>query len=206
MNETITELSKRLQKLELHLSQINHDNTLTSQLKALQSKVDQTYSTHQQFQNIYTIINELGIWNRLNPRDDEDSTSGMTEEMKKELLVLHRDEIMKNYRLTSELSHVDVDSILRGISTQISSITDGDGGGGGGSGDIRQVLVDKELEIREVVKLVETVTVKNMIVYEEYMKLVIRENQFWVDMDETLTKLDVKVNQINARRKCGQKY
>lgn len=206
MNETLAELSNRIQKIEIHLSQISNNKNVLTQISNLQRKLEQVYLDHPGFKQLNSIINELRIWDKIRPEPEpEDQCQEvrdgleMTDEMKKELLVLNADQINLNYSLGSELINMEIDSILKGINSKVMQ-SDKE------TPLLLSTLLARESEVRHLIRLVQIVTVKNMIVYEEYMKLILKENQFWIDMDERITKLNARVNLIQLKKESSSKY
>ena len=73
------------------------------------------------------------------------------------------------------------------------------------SKDVEKIQA-REANLKELTGIFHQLTLKNMIVLERFVDFVIRQNDFWLDCDNSLKYIKRKVNKEVARKEAESKY
>lgn len=185
-------LTERIQRLELELNADGRQDLVVSQLANIKGHLTKLYNSNSELITLNRIVHDL----KLGPKPAVPDTEGI--DAKQEILLLRYPAIKEAYNNLIELANMETDKIINYVdSTQIKTHDfDSD----------RETMVSKQAELKQVVKMFHQMVVKNMIVFEKYVDLLIRENNFWISVDERLGKLEEKVHARTKERELSNKY
>lgn len=187
-----TTLIDRIQRLELELSTDGRQELIVTQLASIKGHLTKLYNSNSELVTLNRISNDL----KLGAKPPMPDTEGI--DAKQEIIMLKYPAIKEAYNNLIELANIESDKIINYVdSTQIRTHDfDND----------RQIMVSKQAELKQVVKMFHQMVVKNMIVFEKYVDLLIRENNFWISVDERLGELEEKVHAQMKERDLFNKY
>ncbi|KAK6455387.1 uncharacterized protein RJT20DRAFT_135390 [Scheffersomyces xylosifermentans] len=213
---TFQELSERVDLIELAVgkntnnfnnSKSQKDSSVVSRLAQLQSHLDSIYSTNSEFVTLNRILKDLSIWNKLKVtpsvqlNEDLSSLDNETEigrEIKEELLLLKYPAIKEAYSNLTELSNMDIPKLINFIESSQDKTHN--------YNNDQVSIMQREDQLNELSQLFHQLVIKNMIVLEKYINMMIRENNFWLTCDQKLHKLNAKVNSLKRQQDQQSKY
>lgn len=187
-----TTLTERIQRLELELNADGRQDLVVSQLANIKGHLTKLYNSNSELVTLNRIVNDL----KLGPKPPVPDTEGI--DAKQEILLLKYPAIKEAYNNLIELANMETDKIINYVDSTQIKIHDFDSD--------RETMVSKQAELKQVVKMFHQMVVKNMIVFEKYVDLLIRENNFWISVDERLGKLEEKVHAWTKERELSNKY
>lgn len=195
MQTTIQELTKRITNLELIVNQIDEgDDTLTTNIHRLKEKLSQVYQSHPDLKKLNQLNTKLKIWEKVTPSTKED---GISEEVKLETIDLHSSDILETYPIIMELLNNQYASTIKGIDNLIMAK------------DVQtnmETLMSKKHELERINRIYQVLNIKSMIIVEKYVELTLKDNKFWIDLEEQLEMLNQKIKHIEELKKGINKY
>ena len=212
---TFEQLSKRINDLELillddkndktnNIGDINDNKTISSQINHLKSQLFKLYQQYPEFQKLNNINSQLKIWHKLLTNTSITTTTKTTlidQETKLELLNLLYDDLINNdnYEKIISIINFQYESIINGINNNyLSSL--------GSINDTGELLQSKRNQLNQIMKIHQALIIKSMIVLERYIQCTIRQNKFWIDIDDQLIKINAKIKQLELSKLQANKY
>lgn len=211
---TYNALDKRLHHLEFQLGlDANETNEskkpIISQLYQLQKCLNEFYSSNAEFETLNRIINDLDVYDKkketpkelsikINAENNESENVDMTMDMKKEMVLLKYPAIQEAYNNLVQLSNIDIPKVINYIdaSQQKTHNFNND----------NYELLERQQKILDITNNFHLLVVKNMIVFEKYLSMMLRENKYWVNVDEQLQLLRTKIMASGKRHAEQGKY
>lgn len=213
---TYKELDERISGLEL---QLGIDNEITkipsgsviSQLSQIQKTLNKFYDSNAELETLNRIISDLKIWDKIkeSPAElptkknvDKDvpnarSISEATLDMKQKIVLMKYPAIKEAYNNLIQLSNMDVPKLVNYIDASQEKAHNY-------NTDNYELLQRKQI-IQDIVNNFHLLVMKNMVVFEKYLKLMVRENKYWASVDEQVQVLRKKLvgyeNNHNAQNK-----
>lgn len=208
---TFEQLSKRINDLELillddkndktnNIGDINDNKTISSQINHLKSQLFKLYQQYPEFQKLNNINSQLKIWHKL-LTNTSITTTPIDQETKLELLNLLYDDLINNdnYEKIISIINFQYESIINGINNNyLSSL--------GSINDTGELLQSKRNQLNQIMKIHQALIIKSMIVLERYIQCTIRQNKFWIDIDDQLVKINAKIKQLELSKLQANKY
>lgn len=208
---TFEQLSKRINDLELillddendktnNIGDINDNKTISSQINHLKSQLFKLYQQYPEFQKLNNINSQLKIWHKL-LTNTSITTTPIDQETKLELLNLLYDDLINNdnYEKIISIINFQYESIINGINNNyLSSL--------GSINDTGELLQSKRNQLNQIMKIHQALIIKSMIVLERYIQCTIRQNKFWIDIDDQLIKINAKIKQLELSKLQANKY
>lgn len=185
-------LEERVQRLELELNAESKQDPVVLQLANIKHHLSKLYSSNSELVTLNRIVNDLKLGDKPEVLDIEGIDA------KQEVLLLKYPVIKEAYNNLIELANIETDHVINYVdSSQLNDHSfDRD----------RKIIVSKQAELKEVAKLFHQLVVKNMIVFEKYVDLLVRENKFWIQVDEKLAKLEERASNYSKERSLANKY
>ena len=215
VDNTFEGLFKRINDLELillddnnnkanNIGDHNDDKTISSQINQLKSQLSKLYQQYPNFQKLNNINSQLKIWNKLHLNTSTATTTTTTtpidKETKLEFLNLLYDDLINNdnYEKMISIINFQYESIINGINNNylLSS----------GSINDTSELLAKRKQLNQIMKIHQALIIKSMIVLERYIQCTIRQNKFWIDIDDQLVKINAKIKQLELSKLQANKY
>lgn len=189
--QTYAGLDERLLGLEFHLEGNKDEPSILQQVSSLRTQLDSLYNSNAELATLNRIMNDLKLWDasklRKEPLLDSEGSEGpeLTSEAKEQLLLANYPAVKEAYNNLIELSTLDIDSLINYTGRAHDKNHDF-------STDIAKLL-ERKHDLDRLSRDFHTLVVKNMVVYEKYVNLVIAENNFWLRIDATLADADRKL-------------
>lgn len=185
---TYAGLDERLLCLEFHLEGKKDEPSILQQISSLRAQVDSLYSSSEELTNLNQIMSDLKLWDA--SKQISELTEALEEpilstEAKEQLLLAKYPAIKAAYKNLSELSSLDIDSLINYTERTHDKNHDF-------RTDLAAVLARKD-DLDRLSRDFHLLMVKNMVVYEKYVNLVIAENDFWLRIDATLSEAERKI-------------
>lgn len=76
----------------------------------------------------------------------------------------------------------------------------------GSINDTGELLQSKRNQLNQIMKIHQALIIKSMIVLERYIQCTIRQNKFWIDIDDQLIKINAKIKQLELSKLQANKY
>ncbi|KAL6450974.1 hypothetical protein SBY92_001223 [Candida maltosa Xu316] len=105
--------------------------------------------------------------------------------------------MLKTYPEIIEVLNTQYDTIINGINKTILST------------DIqndKNLLISKKENLEHVLRLHQALTIKSMIVLEKYVENTLKENKFWLNIEEQMNQLNAKINKIEDAKTKLNRY
>ena len=214
---TYKQLDERITNLEIQLDIHNEaltksNNTVVVQLSQLQKKLNDFYNSNAELATLNKIINDLGIWDKINETPNafsniteiENNESGVenvsdvTIDMKEKMVLMKYPAIKEAYNNLIQLSNMDIPKLINYMDSSQEKTHNF-------NNDNYELLQKKQL-IQDIINNFHLLVVKNMVMFEKYMKLMLRENKYWVVVDEQLQLLRTKIMTSEKRHMSESKY
>ncbi|KAK6204494.1 uncharacterized protein RJT21DRAFT_3936 [Scheffersomyces amazonensis] len=211
--QTYESISRRLDVLEVAIGQGSEtESTLIEQVSHLQKRVKDVYQQTSEFDSLQRMLKSLGLWDseKIIPRErnakqlhehDQDQDQDQVHKdihHKRTELLLNYTTIKEAYDNLTKLSTLDTTKLINYIdSSQDKTHNFND--------DMLKIISRKD-DLEWISSTFHALVVKNIIVFEKYMNLVVTENQFWLDTEDKLRKLQTSINQIEIKEKLKHKY
>lgn len=200
--ETFQLLSDRLLAIELRLDTANGKD-VSSQLSDLRQVLFKSFSSSAELQTLTRIIDDLKLWNAIKIEGNESSSQTIekeeVDESSKELVILAKYPIIReSYLNLAKLSGMDIPALINHIAHSQDKTNDL-------YRDLTK-LSDSRDRIEKITNAFHILVVKNMIALEKYIALLIRENEFWVNIEERLGAIQQELNIRDSKFKLENKY
>ncbi|EAZ62933.2 predicted protein [Scheffersomyces stipitis CBS 6054] len=201
--DTLKALNSRLSTLELALGKgsIESKSVSIEKLVGLQKQVDLIYKTNTEYEVLSQFTKDLNLWRHDSSIKDSEETKESNEiaqDIKEELLLLKYPVIREAYSNLLELSNMDIPKLVNFIGSAQDRTHNY-------SKDVEKIQA-REANLKELTGIFHQLTLKNMIVLERFVDFVIRQNDFWLDCDNSLKYIKRKVNKEVARKEAESKY
>lgn len=186
---TVDLLNQRLELLETHISPSN--GSVTEQVAAVHKHLAQLYKQNEELATLNRIVKDLKLQQ---PAFDQ----LVAREEKMETILVKYPAIKQAYNNLAELANIDLRHIINytdGTHMKHHDVVAG-----------ARELLGHEQEILELTEVFHQLVVKNMVVYEKYVDLMLRENQFWIDVDEKLRRLELARRHAQRETSMRNKY
>lgn len=179
------------------------DQSIMDQIASIQSRLDKFYKENTEMNTLNNILTDLKLWGKLDDLppsvgSEEAASEPLLVETKEQIILLKYPQIKQAYNNLIEMANMDIDKIVNYIdSTQFKNH------------DFKRdhaKILERKKTIDEITKNFHLLVVKNMIVYEKYLNLVIEENQFWINTDEKTINLEKSVKNHESNDHYYNKY
>ena len=214
MNEEIVDsLTTRISALEISLSQVSHTSNqpIMKQMVGLRNELDSVYKETGEFVTLTNLVEKLGDRSKNEIRDlktgDETIDLKSKHELidlkispleKETLILLKHPAILQAYNNLIQLSNMDLSLLTNYTSSIQDKFHDLDRD--------RRVVLQHEDELKELTRVFHQVVVKNMLVFERYVGIVLRENEFWLETEKRISLLERRHLQALNKEKERAKY
>jgi hypothetical protein len=214
MNEEIVDsLTTRISPLEISLSQVSHTSTqsIMKQMVGLRNELDSVYKETGEFVTLTNLVEKLGdrSENEIIDLKTEDITIDLNSKHelidlkispleKETLILLKHPAILQAYNNLIQLSNMDLSLLTNYTSSIQDKFHDLDRD--------RRVVLQHEDELKELTRVFHQVVVKNMLVFERYVGIVLRENEFWLETEKRISLLERRHLQALNKEKERAKY
>lgn len=214
MNEEIVDsLTTRISSLEISLSQVSHTSTqsIMKQMVGLRNELDSVYKETGEFVTLTNLVEKLGdrSENEIIDLKTEDETIDLNSKHeltdlkispleKETLILLKHPAILQAYNNLIQLSNMDLSLLTNYTSSIQDKFHDLDRD--------RRVVLQHEDELKELTRVFHQVVVKNMLVFERYVGIVFRENEFWLETEKRISLLERRHLQALNKEKERAKY
>lgn len=214
MNEEIVDsLTARISSLEISLSQVSHtsNQSIMKQMVALRNELDSIYKETGEFVTLTNLVEKLGDRSEIEIIDlkTEDETIDLNSKHepidpkispleKETLILLKHPAILQAYNNLIQLSNMDLSLLTNYTSSIQDKFHDLDRD--------RRVVLQHEDELKELTRVFHKVVVKNMLVFERYVGIVLRENEFWLETEKRISLLERRHLQALNKEKERSKY
>ncbi|EGW32608.1 uncharacterized protein SPAPADRAFT_153747 [Spathaspora passalidarum NRRL Y-27907] len=195
MDKALTELSNRIGNLELLLNHTNQNHSKLFQVESLKQQLATVYKEHPELVKFNQILTDLKLWDALKKQDS--SEEDVSREMKQEFIVFNYSTLKEITSNLAELSSLNSTTVIDKLNTDIQT-TD--------ISSSKLLLSTYKDDIFRINELMTMLIMKNMIVYEEYVQLMIKENKKWLQFEEMLSQLESKINHIETIQAQKNKY
>lgn len=213
---TYDELDERISCLELQLeidreTTKNQNGTVISQLTQIQKTLNKFYDSNAELETLNRIISDLKLWDKIKELPEEIPTekcvdmdqseeciSEATLDMKQKMVLMKYPAIKEAYNNLIQLSNMDIPKLVNYIDTSQEKTHNF-------NTDNYEVLQRKQI-IQDITNNFHLLVMKNMIVFEKYLKLMVRENKYWVSIDEQVQGLRKKLVRYENNHKEQNKY
>lgn len=180
-HEIVDSISHRISGLELSLRSVSNGSS--------QSVIHQMCLLKKELDTIYTESNEFAtLTGLIDTMEPNDTIPDETER----LLLLKHPAILQAYNNLIQLSNMDLSHLINYSPTFQDKIHDLD--------KDRRVILGHEDELRETTKVFHQTIIKNMMVFERYVAMVLKENEFWLQTEKRMGMLEKR--QLNKERKA----
>lgn len=195
---TYNALKSRVDKVDLYTGE-SKSLSIYTELASLAKQVDHVYREHPQFQSLYDIITKLDIWDRLSPSKQQDTKSTTTsDEEQLQMLSLKLPAAVQALNTLAELSTMDVTKIINSVSfAQMRSEN---------MNQVTQLALLKEQQAQEVANFFHRLVLKSLIVLERYAQAIENENRFWIQVEEKISNMGLKIDRHNKDLSLYNKY
>ncbi|KAI5949749.1 hypothetical protein KGF57_004572 [Candida theae] len=174
MDEGITNLSQRVAKLQLALSNVQ-DDSIISQMTMVKSRVRDLREKHPELKTLFSLADRFPV-----QKPSRTEEASIPDSVKEEDLSLHYDAIMGMRRDMIEVVNINADSVINDISTRITQTR---------LSELTQTNASHNVQIKELYRYYTMLVVKSMIVSEKYVQYALDLNEFWLRMDQRLMKV-----------------
>ena len=229
MNEEIVKsLTTRISSLEISLSQVSSTSSqsIMKQMVELRNELDGVYKETGEFITLTNLVEKLGDKSendRIELKRDElidlkrdelidlkrDETIDLKSKHqlldlkispleKETLILLKHPAILQAYNNLIQLSNMDLSLLTNYTSSIQDKFHDLDRD--------RRVVLQHEDEFKELTRVFHQVVVKNMLVFERYVGIVLRENEFWLETEKRISLLETRHCQVQNKEKERAKY
>lgn len=214
---TYKELDERISGLEFQLGIDNEiaknpNGTVISQLTQIQRTLNKFYDSNAELETLNRIISDLQIWDKIKDSPTELSTersvdkdvpnpeciSEATLDMKQKIVLMKYPAIKEAYNNLIELSNMDVPKLVNYIGTSQEKTHNF-------NTDNYELLQRKQI-IQDLTNNFHLIVMKNMVVFEKYLNLMVRENKYWVSVDEQVQALRKKLVGYENNQQAQTKY
>lgn len=213
--DTYTELSYRLDKLAVRLGEPSEFESadLKTLINRLKSKLNEIYDDNNEFVTLNRIMKDLKLWKQvcIQPNVNADGTDLLQEQnflksdstisdtggdevdlhQKLLLIKMKYPVIVEAYNNLNELSRMDIPKIINHIDVLQDKQYKYD--------EIHAKLQSKKQDIINLSKQMHQLVIKNMIIFERYLALMIRENNFWFEVESKIQQLNKRVNSVGKQ-------
>lgn len=180
---TYQDLSGRLARLELQTGQRDQSGlSLAAQVSNLQGKVESLYRSNAELQTLERIIETVRDPKKHIP-EIKNRNVDVSETEKQELLLAKFPAIREAYANLAELLTLDIPAISAEAVDKV---------------DLALVKA-REDAIEKIMKAYHMMVVKNSIVFEKYMALMERENEFWVDVEKKFNSMRMRLDGLENK-------
>ncbi|CAH2352160.1 hypothetical protein CLIB1423_06S00122 [[Candida] railenensis] len=200
--ETFQLLSDRLSAIELKVNTANSKD-LSTQLFELRQVLSKSYASSSELQTLSRIISELKLWGTIKLEENE-PTRQTTEDVdldknSKESVILAKYPIIReSYLNLSKLSAMDIPVLINHIANSQDKTHDL-------YKELSKLSETKD-RTENIANAFHILVVKNMIALEKYVALMIRENEFWVDVERRLGAIQQISNMQETKFQIENKY
>lgn len=214
---TYNELDKRISGLELQLGidnevSKNPNSTVISQLTQIQKTLNKFYDSNAELETLNRIISDLKIWDKIKEAPTELPTEKSVDndvptaecipeatlDMKQKMVLMKYPAIKEAYNNLIQLSNMDIPKLINYIETSQDKSHNF-------NSDNYELLQRKQI-IQDITNNFHLLVMKNMIVFEKYLNLMVRENKYWVSIDEQVQALRRKLLKVENNRNVQNKY
>lgn len=201
--ETFQLLSNRLLAIELKVNTANSKD-LSTQISELRQVLSKSYASSSELQTLSRIISDLKLWDTIKLEENDKLTRKTTgdaefDKNSKELVILAKYPIIReSYLNLSKLSAMDIPVLINHIANSQDKTHD--------LYKELSKLPESKDRTEAIANAFHILVVKNMIVLEKYVALMIRENEFWVDIERRLGTIQQISNTQEAKFKIENKY
>lgn len=214
---TYKELDKRIRGLELQLgidNEIprNSNSTIISQLTQIQKKLNKFYDSNAELETLNRIISDLKIWDKIKEPPAElsnkinidkcvsnlESISKTTIDMKQKMVFMKYPAIKEACDNLIQLSNMDVPKLINYIEASQEKTHNF-------NSDNYEVLQRHQM-IQDITDKFHLLVLKNTVVFEKYLDVIVRENKYWISADEQIQSLRKKIMVIENNHNVQNKY
>lgn len=209
---TYKELEERIIGLELQLGIDNEikkvsNDTVISQLTQIQIKLNKLYDSNAELETLNRIISDLQIWDKIKEAPtklpsgksiEKDPSNELTIDMKQKLVLMKYPAIKEAYNNLIQLSNMDILKLINYIETSQEKTHNF-------NNDNYELLQKKQI-IQDITSNFHLLVTKNMVVFEKYVNLMVRENKYWVSVDEQVQTLRRKLLNVENNHNVQNKY
>ena len=214
---TYNELDKRISGLELQLGIDNEvsknlNSTVISQLTQIQKTLNKFYDSNAELETLNRIISDLKIWDKIKEAPTELPTEKSVDndvptaecipeatlDMKQKMVLMKYPAIKEAYNNLIQLSNIDFRKLVNYIDTSQEKTHNF-------NTDNYELLQRKQI-IQDITNNFHLLVIKNMVVFEKYLNLMVRENKYWVSVDEQVQALRKKLVEYENNHNAQNKY
>lgn len=189
--DTYTELSNRLDSIAMRLGTTtsSESDTLKAQIATLRTQLQGVYEANSELKTLNRIMRDLKLWKdmELYPETKLELSEDQVDSEEKRLLInMKYPSIIEAYNNLNDLSRMDLPRLIN----HIDSVQDK-------TFNYEQNLskiAAKKPDIVDLNRQFHQLVVKNMLVFEKYLALMIRENKFWLEVEAKVLALNKRVN------------
>lgn len=183
---TYDAINDRIQRLELEIGKPNGNEPLLFDLALLQEKLALLYKSNSEFKTLETVFRSV----QTSKIPKEFSNPDIPISEKQEQLLVRYPMIREAYNNLIELLSLDIPHFsgeaLKALDlTQVSKY---------------------ETTINELNHNFHLLVVKNMIIFDKYMSLLERENNFWINAERRFNSLKMRLNALEGTSDLDTKY
>ncbi|KAK6465187.1 hypothetical protein DFJ63DRAFT_310288 [Scheffersomyces coipomensis] len=201
--KTFQHLSSRLDLLEILSGDINSDSdkSLQDQIVDLERKTGSVYGQNAEFQSLFTMLKELGLLNKPANKTNEQSETVIDEidsESKKAEIVLHYAVVNEAYNNLNQLSTMNIPKLINYISQSQEK-----------THNFNQdplKIMERQKELESISQTFHNLVMKNVIVFEKYIRLIAEENEFWLETEAKLKILQASIKNKENKKQEMSKY
>ncbi|ODV77841.1 uncharacterized protein CANTADRAFT_54198 [Suhomyces tanzawaensis NRRL Y-17324] len=186
------EIIDRVDKLEVVLEQSGNKDTIRHQILALQVHLSKIYKENQELLQLDRLVVEHGLKNNLFKEQEKETKDSVEYEIKKRVVLLKEPAIKEAYNNYMQLASLDTNRLINYIESSQDKVYN--------FNDIYVHIQQRKGELKAISEKVYLLTLKSMVVLEKYVNLMNQENKFWLDSNEKLRQLSIKVNQLEKAR------
>lgn len=184
---TYETLTQRIGKLELDVGE--NDNSglpLALQVADLQAKVEALYRSSAELQTLDRITKSLQEPKKHIPEIRNQSQASEAE--KQEILLAKFPAIREAYANLAELLTLDIPRISAEAVSQLDLL----------------LIKQRQEAVEKIVKAYHMLVVKNTLVFEKYMALMERENNFWISVEKRFNEMKFRLDQLEDKEILGR--
>lgn len=185
----LSELNARVDEITVILG-MNLDSKpgdLDCQLSDLKLKLSKVYEENTEFQTLNRILKDLKLWkDKFEYSDPMIKDNSLTTEEKRLIVSMKYPVIIEAYKNLNELSRMDIPKLINYMSTSQDKLQNHE--------DNAAKIAFRREEILALSEKIYTLVLKNILLFERYLALMIKENNFWLQVESKVLDLNKKLN------------
>lgn len=190
MDEGIANLSQRVARLQLALNNAKEES-IVSQLSKLKSQLRELNANHPELKTLISLADHYHV----QPLNNEEHP--ISDLVKEEDIQIHYDNIIDTHRDMVEVVNMEPDSIINDINTRLAETS---------IASLWQMNALHNQQVEEIYRYYTMLVTKSMIVYEKYVQHAVYVNEFWLRVDERLTKMTQLVDKMEREKQELHRY